>query len=55
MALENLLGISDPAELARKEERISKANAVRLFEEGLLEQLEKAVIEAILRESGEDL
>ncbi len=40
MALENLLGISDPAELARKEERISKANAVRLFEEGLLEQLE---------------
>ena len=40
MALENLLGISDPAELARKEERISKANAVRLCEEGLLEQLE---------------
>lgn len=30
MALENKLGITDSAELARKEERISKQKAVRM-------------------------
>lgn len=39
MALENKLGITDSAELARAEERISKKKAIALFETGLLEQL----------------
>ena len=40
MALENKLGISDSAELARTEERISKAKALELFEKGLLDTFE---------------
>ena len=40
MALENKLGIKSSAELARKEERISKKKAVELFENGMLENLE---------------
>ena len=40
MVLENKLGITDPVELAREEERISKVQAVRLFESGALNQLE---------------
>lgn len=39
MALENKLGITDSAELAREEEKISKKNAVRLFESGTLDTL----------------
>ena len=39
MALENKLGITSSAELAREEERISKKKAVELFEQGLLNQL----------------
>ena len=35
MALTNKLGIDDPAELAREEERISKKKAVALFENGI--------------------
>ena len=37
MALENKLGITDSAELARREEKISKARALELFEKGLLD------------------
>ena len=40
MALENKLGITNSAELARTEERISKAKALELFEKGLLDQFE---------------
>ena len=40
MALENKLGITDSAELAREEERISKIRAVELFETGILDRLE---------------
>lgn len=40
MVLENKLGITDSAELARMEERISKAKALDLFEKGLLDQFE---------------
>lgn len=40
MTLENKLGITDSAELAREEEKISKKKAVQLFESGLLNQLE---------------
>ena len=40
MALENKLNITDPAELAREEERISKRKAKELFETGYLNTLE---------------
>ena len=40
MALENKLGITDSAELAREEERISKKKAMELFENGILDHLE---------------
>ena len=39
MALENKLGITNSAELAREEERISKKKAVELFENGSLDKL----------------
>lgn len=39
MVLENKLGITDSAELAREEEKISKKKAVRLFESGALDAL----------------
>ena len=41
MALENKLGITNSAELAREEERISKKKAVELFERGALDKLER--------------
>ena len=40
MALENKLGITDSAELARMEEKISKAKAMQLFENGVLDRME---------------
>lgn len=40
MALENKLGLTSSAELAREEERISKTKALALFETGLLDSLE---------------
>lgn len=39
MALENKLGLTSSADLAREEERISKKKAVELFEKGLLDTL----------------
>lgn len=39
MALENKLGITDSAELAREEEKLSKKKAVWLFESGTLDAL----------------
>ena len=39
MALENKLGLTSSADLAREEERISKKKAVELFETGLLDTL----------------
>ena len=39
MALENKLGITDSAELAREEERISKKKAVQMFESGAIAAL----------------
>lgn len=39
MALENKLGITDSAALAREEERLSKKKAVWLFESGTLDTL----------------
>ena len=40
MALENKLGLSDSADLAREEERISKKKAIELYDKGLLDELE---------------
>ena len=40
MALENKLGITNSADLAREEERISKKKAVALLENGMLDRLE---------------
>ncbi len=40
MALENKLGLTNSADLAREEEKISKRKAVQLFENGILEKLE---------------
>ena len=40
MVLENKLGITNSADLAREEEKISKRKAVELFESGLLDTLE---------------
>ena len=40
MALENKLGINDSAELARAEEKISKAKAIKLYESNIVEDFE---------------
>lgn len=40
MILQNKLGITDPSELARVEEKISKQKAIRLFQTGLLKTFE---------------
>ena len=39
MALENKLGLTNSADLAREEERISKKKAAELFEKGILDNL----------------
>ncbi len=47
MALENKLGITNSADLAREEEKISKKKAMELFEKGLLDKLEAGKISAL--------
>ena len=47
MALENKLNITDSAELAREEERISKKKAVELYDKGLLDELEAGKFSAL--------
>ena len=47
MALENKLGLTSSADLAREEERISKKKAVELFETGLLDQLEAGTFSSL--------
>ena len=47
MALENKLGITSSAELAREEERISKKKAMELFEKGLLDKMEAGRFSAL--------
>lgn len=39
MTLENKLGLTNPTDLAREEERISKKKAIELFESGVLDTL----------------
>lgn len=47
MALTNRLGITNAAELAREEERISKKKALELFETGMLDKLEAGKFSAL--------
>ncbi len=47
MALENKLGITDSAELAREEERISKKKAAQMFESGTLAALPTGTFAAL--------
>lgn len=47
MVLENKLGVTDSAKLARMEERISKAKALELFETGLLDQFEVGTFQGL--------
>ena len=47
MALENKLGLTSSADLAREEERISKKKALELFENGMLDTLEAGKFSAL--------
>ena len=47
MALENKVGITDSAELAREEEKISKKKALWLFESGTLDSLKAGTFAAL--------
>ena len=47
MALANKLNISDSAELAREEERISKKKAMELYDKGLLDKLDAGTFSAL--------
>lgn len=47
MAIENKLGITDSADLARMEEQLSKKKAADLFESGRLDQLEAGSFAAL--------
>ncbi len=47
MALENKLGITESAELAREEERISKKKALELFESGYLDRLQAGTFKSL--------
>ncbi len=47
MALENKLGLTSSADLAREEERITKKKALALFESGILDQLEAGTFSAL--------
>ena len=47
MALENKLGLTSSADLAREEERISKKKAMELFENGLLDKLEAGTFSSL--------
>ena len=47
MALENKLNITDPAELAGEEERISKKKAVEMFEKDILKECKPGTFETL--------
>ena len=48
MIFENKFGITNPAELARTEEKLSKTNAARLFESGALKAMKPGTTESLL-------
>ena len=47
MVLENKLGITESAELAKEEERISKKKALELFEKNLLNSFQAGKFESL--------
>lgn len=47
MVLENKLGLTNSADLAREEERISKIKAIELFETGYLDNLEAGTFKSL--------
>ena len=47
MALENKLGLTNSADLAREEERISKTKAIKMFETGFLDNLEAGKFDSL--------
>ena len=47
MILENKLNITDPAELAREEEKCSKLRAKKMFETGYLDTLQPGTFETL--------
>lgn len=47
MVLENKLGLTNSADLAREEEKISKTKAIELFETGYLDKLEAGTFETL--------
>lgn len=49
MALENKLGITDSAELARVEEKLTKKKAAELFESGCLDSLNAGTFESLAK------
>ena len=49
MVLENKLGLTNSADLAREEERISKLKAIELFETGYLDSLEAGEFESLAK------
>jgi cell filamentation protein len=48
MVLENILGINDPVELSRSEEKISKTKALEMFTSGFLDSLTPGSIQALI-------
>ena len=46
-ALENLLGLTDSADLAREEERFSKQKALEMYESGFLDSLEPGTFKSL--------
>ena len=48
MILENKLGITDSAQLANEEERISKKKAAQMFETGYLDKLKAGSVESLV-------
>ena len=49
MALENKLGITDSAELAKEEEKISKKKALEMFETGFLDELNAGTVDSLIK------
>lgn len=47
MVLENRLGLTNSADLAREEERISKTKAIRMFRTGFLDKLEAGKFDSL--------
>lgn len=49
MTLENKLGITDSAQLAKEEERISKKKAAEMFQSGYLNSLEAGSVDSLIK------